>query len=309
MKLKNFAIPLMMAFLSAASEISAGWTAFTLPLKASELEFELDPYYTSLDYYLELTKSQIPVLREKNEFIIYRTLLLSVVPRFLVLEASVNPLPCLGLAVREYAPKLYGTVAMTSDFNLVRSLTAGFDEPYAFSLFLGNVVKFVPEGAVKHSGRGYSGILVSAGNYHIKDNVLIDDWWIETEAKIKGERSTEELKMSWSFRIGLRLHQNPDIRDLFYFGLSRDRTDPFYYRLSLLRNSSVECKLEFNLKTAEPVRFLVLAGIKFPIKGTRFIPGLKMGVLWEGKERYTGVLAGTGWTSGFKFVVNPTIKF
>jgi hypothetical protein len=61
------------------------------------IEFEPDAYYTNLGLYVALTSAPIPYLGEKTEKEIYRTLLSRFfTPRFLVLEASVNPLPYLG---------------------------------------------------------------------------------------------------------------------------------------------------------------------------------------------------------------------
>jgi len=69
---------------------------------------------------------------------------------------------------------------------------------------------------------GYSGFLFSAGNFHIKDDVLIPDVWLETECKLKGEQLSDDQTLKWSFRFGSKLHQNPEIADSFYIGIKRD---------------------------------------------------------------------------------------
>ena len=76
------------------------------------LELELDAYYSSVDVVLSLTDKPIPDVGEKGEFEIYKDLLLSShIPRFLVLEASVTPMPCLGVFIRENAPGFYENAA------------------------------------------------------------------------------------------------------------------------------------------------------------------------------------------------------
>ena len=109
--------------------------------KRLSLELELDAYYSSLDLIASLTDKPIPDVGEKSEFEIYKDLLLSsYLPRFLLLEASVNPMPCLGVLIKENAQDFYEDAEVADGINLVRVVTAGFEEPYALSMFLGNVV-------------------------------------------------------------------------------------------------------------------------------------------------------------------------
>jgi hypothetical protein len=97
----------------------------------SGVEFLLSgSYYTSAGLYLPLTRSPTPDAGERSEAQLYWSLLQgALVPRFLVLEASVNPLPCLGVAVHEWRAA-YDGAQVTSDLNLVRALTAGRARPW-----------------------------------------------------------------------------------------------------------------------------------------------------------------------------------
>ncbi len=169
-----------------------------------ELVFEPDAYYTDLDLIISLTKSPIPQLGEMTESEIYGKLLsrAALLPQFLVLEASINPMPYLGTYIREHNEHFYDDAQISGSLNWVKALTAGFEEPYAVSLFAGNVVGFSVPGSREIAGNGYSGYLFSAGDYQIKDNTLIHDRWMEFEWKMKGDWKSPVKKLSWSFRIG-----------------------------------------------------------------------------------------------------------
>jgi hypothetical protein len=145
--------------------------------------FEADAYYTDLELITALTQSPIQHVGEKTESEIYRTLLsdAAVLPRFLVLEASINPMPYLGVYIKKNHPDLCENAQVSGSFNWIQALTAGLQEPWALSLLAGNVVGFDVPGSSDTEGNGYSGYLYSVGNYHIKNNTLIHDRWQEIE--------------------------------------------------------------------------------------------------------------------------------
>lgn len=106
------------------------------------IEYELDAYYSSLGLYINLWDEPIKNAGKKKELLIYRDLLLdSYIPRFIVLESSIFPMPCLGVIHKEHGRNSYDKADLNG-FNIVKAITSGFEEPYAFSLFIGNVVKF-----------------------------------------------------------------------------------------------------------------------------------------------------------------------
>jgi hypothetical protein len=91
------------------SEQNHEGTATSYAYNRIKLVFEPDAYYTDLDLIISLTKAPIPQLGELTEVEIYRTLLsrAALLPHFLVLEASVNPMPYLGTYVKEHNRDLY----------------------------------------------------------------------------------------------------------------------------------------------------------------------------------------------------------
>jgi len=48
---------------------------------------------------------------------------------------------------------------------------------------------------------------------------------LELEAKLKGDRRSPVKKLSWSFRVGVKLHENPEVVDAAYLGIRRGRVD------------------------------------------------------------------------------------
>ncbi len=274
-----------------------------------EIEVEFDAYYSNVDYYIPLTGTPVPCCENENEFQVYRQLFSSPVPRFLVFEVSVNPMPCLGVLIRRNRPDDYARANLSETQNLVRSITAGFEDPWAASLFLGNVISFRPRGREDCEGKGYIGLLASAGNYHIKDNELIDDQWREAEIKIKGDRILPAMKVNWSFRTGFKHHDNPFIQDAVYFGLRRDRVDVNYYGLSLFRNTGYEYMMDVNKDTGRAIRHYFRIGKKIPFKNSKIAFTFDTGVIWESAEKYTGPLRRAGTESQYQVLMQPNIVF
>ncbi|MGA2090226.1 MAG: hypothetical protein ABSH12_02035 [Endomicrobiales bacterium] len=274
-----------------------------------ELEIELDPYYSDIDYYVPLTQKPIICLTEQNEWKIYRSLLLDPVPRFLVFETSVNPMPCLGVFILKNEPAVYQRATVSPSLNLVQALTAGFEEPYAYSVFWGNVVSFRPQGSTNYVGKGYIGLLLSIGEYNIDNNELIEDQWFEAELKFKGDRDAPESKMSWSFRLGMRHNGNVDINDTAYFAVRRDRIDVNDYSFSLLKNIGYEYSIDIAKDTGRPIRQYIRFGKKFPLRNSKTAFSLDLGLLWQGQDEYNGPLRFTNIGDTFQILIQPNISF
>lgn len=272
-------------------------------------EYELDAYYTNIGLYINLTDNPIPDAGEKDEFQIYKELLFSsYVPRFVVLEAAVFPMPNLVVHLKDNSPEFYKNGELIGDVNLIKALTAGFQEPYAFSLFLGNVVTFSSPGEKHERGNfGYMGYLISFSNYHIKDNELIEDRSVELEWKIKGDRKFSTHDLHWSFRVGGKLHSNPDIRDALYVSLRRDRLD--FERLdSILANSGFEYTFDMDMKSLTPIRHYFTIDKKWPLEKRKVAFSLAAGFIWEGGRKYTGALSERD-PESFQIILRPNITF
>ncbi|MCX5793564.1 MAG: hypothetical protein NTY45_15295 [Elusimicrobia bacterium] len=285
--------------------------------KKTTFEVELDPYYSAYGMYNSLTGKPIPHLQVKNELEIYKELISKFYqPRTLIIEASLNPLPYAGTLIRQHQPRLYERGQLTSNFNAIQAVTAGFEEPWALSLFLGNVVTFdTINKSFQGKRNGYSGLLFNFGNYHIKDNTLIHDNWLEAEGKLKGEQILTDRSLRWSFRGGAKFHENRYIADSFYIGFRRSRTD---FKESgkdnfWLHNSGFEYVSDFSQKKLEPIRHYLVVDKKFPMKNSRMAFTLGLGFVWTADKKYSGPLSNKAGnintTNTFQFILQPNLEF
>lgn len=312
---------LLLCLLPTAATAQAGLPAETdAPADAPEaarpeLLWEFDPYYSSAAWLLPLTDSPLPDGGPLPEVEVYRRLLHdSLRPRLLMLEASVYPLPAAGTWLKKHEPALYedfnvGT-AGSNQLNLIDAVTTGFQEPWALSLFAGSSMRFSAGGGASAGGRnrGYMGYLVSFGGKHIRNNVLIDDNWWELEWKLKGERDSELETLDWSFRLGLKTHGHPDIRDVAYLGLRRSNLDYGASWLSLLRNSEITLLTEVGQHGGRLLRQEVILGRKLPLRRYRVALTLEAGLVYESPAKYRGHLADPS-ADSLNFVLRPNLEF
>lgn len=276
--------------------------------------WELDPYYSDVGVEFPLDGRPVPDGGTMSEEDVYRTLFReSLRPRILLLEASVYPLPAFGAWLRGNHPDVYDSFSLGdvggNQLNLMQGLTAGFQEPWAISAFVGGEETFSREGDDnRRQNRGYMGYLVSFGEKHIRENVLIDDPWWEFEWKLKGDRAFHDEQLHWSFRVGIKNHGNPYIRDVAYVGFRRDNLDfraPF---LGFLNNSSIDLMTEVAQDDGHFMRQEIVIGKKYPLRRWRVAMELDVGVIYEDPGKYTGPLAGQR-ADSVTFVFRPNINW
>jgi len=294
------------------------WASRGIPVRAQEeegkkttVEVELDPYYASAGLYNSLTGKPIPHMGAVPELEIYRELIKNFYkPRTLVLEASINPLPYAGTLIRRHQPDIYRHMKVSDNLNAVEALTAGFEEPWALSLFFGNVITFESiNKALQGKRTGYSGILLNAGNLHIKNNILIRDKWVEAEGKLKGEQYLADRTLRWSFRGGLKAHENKYIADSFYLGFRRSRTDFGASKSFWLNNSGFEYVADFSQIKFEPLRHLFLVEKKFPVS-RHSVLSMGAGFVWTSNKKYSGPLSDKdAGHNSFQFILRPNLEF
>lgn len=277
----------------------------------TEFVHELDPYYSQISLHIPLTSQPIAVLTDMNEFQVYRRLFVdSLVPRYMLLEAAVFPMPLLGVAAKHYVPDFYRDFNIgSSNINLIEAITAGFQEPYAFSIFFGDMVSFVKPGEGKvGSNKGYMGYMASYSNQHIKRNVLIPDHNLEVEWKTKGDWIFRDQKQSWSFRVGAKVHDNPEIANSFYLGLRRSNLDYLGNLLSFMHNSTIDFRWDFSARDGRLLRQEYIIGKKFPIKAWHVAFKMDVGLIWEDPARYSGSLRDKDFQN-LTAVIRPNIEF
>ena len=289
----------------------AATTAFVSKKAETEFVWELDPYYSEVSLHIPLTDTPIPEVSDADELKVYRNLFFnSLVPKFMLIEAAVMPMPLVGVATKRYAQDFYKDFNIgSSNFNLLEAVTAGFQEPYAFSIFFGDMVSFVKPGEEKiSSNKGYMGYMASYSNQHIKRNVLIPDHNVEAEWKLKGDRFFKDNKLSWSFRLGAKIHDNPNITNTYYIGFRRNNLDFTADFLSFLDNSDIDFRWDFSAKNGNLIRQEYIFGKKFPITSWHVALRMDVGVIWEDSATYSGPLRDQDFQN-VTAVIRPNIEF
>ncbi len=277
----------------------------------TELAWEFDPYYTNVGFYTPLTSEPIPTITSDSEFEIYSKLVEgSAIPRFMLLEASVYPMPVLGTHLKGNSPDFYNQWETgKGGNNILEAATAGFQEPWAVSAFFGNIAKLVRPGETRSGNNmGHTGYLVSAGSKHIKENVLIGDNWLELEWKIKGQRNFPNDKLQWSFRVGGKFHDNPDITNVAYAAIHRNNLNPNFPFLDWLKNTEVDFKIHVAQGSGQLVRVEMIAGKKYPLPGKNYTPTLNIGFVWSSPKEYSSLLANHSQDT-VTLVFRPSIEF
>ncbi|MCK5001730.1 MAG: hypothetical protein KAS57_01810 [Gammaproteobacteria bacterium] len=277
----------------------------------NSIEFEWDPYYSNAGYYISLTDEPIPEIVEDDEAKTYDRLLDSAItmPRFVLLELSANPLPMLGEYIRDHHPNTYENAQLRGDLNIVQAFTEGFEEPYAVSLFFGSVMRFVKPGEkIKTKNRGYTGYLASFGDKHIVNNTYINDNWYELEWKTKGDQDFKNKTLSWSLRVGSKIHDHPDITDVIYFGLRRNHFDAASDEISWFQNADIDYKIELDNDNFELVQQNLFINKKWPAPFGAEKSAFELGVGFIlGKNKYSGSLQNQ--SEDFRLILRPSFKF
>lgn len=280
----------------------------------TEFLWELDPYYSSIGLEIPLSRDALPDGEELREIQVYRELFRqSLRPRIMMLEGSVYPLPAAGAWLKSNHPDVYDDFDIghlgDNQLNVLDGITAGFQEPWAISLFVGSAMRFSrKEEAADTRNRAYMGYLVSAGKKHIRNNTLIDDDWWEFEWKLKGERNLNDEELSWSFRAGIKNHGNPDIVDVAFVGLRRSNLDFDGPLLGIVANSNIELLTEVDQHSMRFLRQELTIGKKFPLPRQRFALSLDIGFIYEDEAKYRGTLVDPD-ADAFTLVFRPNIAF
>ncbi|MBV6494227.1 MAG: hypothetical protein LDLANPLL_02258 [Turneriella sp.] len=284
--------------------------------------YGLDAYYSYGSMVINFTDKPMQDLGEDSELKIYENLFVSPFspPRYALLELSVYPLPIAGVAVRSEAYDFYQRAQVGGEgFNLIRSATRGYQEPYAVSLFLGNMARYRPLSRTpeereinKQSGYqnsiGYTGYLISYGSHHIKDNELFRDNWVEAAWKIKGDQLFTLQTFQWDYGVGVKIHEHPLISNIAFLSVKRNRLDYSADSWDFLANSGFELRVDFKISSLRPVRTYFEVNKKWPIKkATAFV--LVLGFTWESDYLYDGILNNYPGGQNFQVLLRPNITF
>ena len=279
--------------------------------RMTQFTWALDPYDSNLAFDSPLGDKPIETIQSDDPAALFRGLMQdSLVPHYMYVQGDVYPLPVLATYLKSHSPHTYKKADLqTTGVNLIESSTTSYQEPWALSLFLGNIADLRRPGQSQGANNvGYCGWLFSGGTQHLKDNELIQDDWYKVEWQVRGDLLDRGAKFSWNFRIGSKFNANPYITDVMYLGLQRDDLDfrkPF---LSWLDNSSADLQFEFSQLGGRVVREEFVVGKKYPLPDAGYAITLSIGVVWDGVGEYSGPLRDSP-KSQYTLVFQPSIQF
>ena len=276
-----------------------------------EYDYDIDIYYSSVSAFIDIdTDKNVTDATNFTEKQIYTKLIKNTFePNVFLVEASFHPMSWGGVWYRRHYPSQYEK-ANINDFNLVKALTAGWEEPYSISFFIGRMMIFKRENS-KHIGRNraFIGYLITLGNKSIKDNMSYKDYWSNIEFKLKGTRELKDRNLDWSFRTGYRHHNNNDFVDTIYIGARRSGIDFKKSIWSIKYNSAFESMLEFNAKSFSVTKAKLILEKKWPLSFFKKVTfGLGVGYLYYGGNRYKGALKEEG-IDKHQLILRPNLKW
>jgi len=276
-----------------------------------EYDYEIDAYYSNVSAFIDLDRdNNITDATNHTETQIYTDLILNTFsPNIFLLEFSVHPMSVGGIYFRKNHEEMYEETKI-EEFNIVKAVTAGYEEPYALSFFIGRMMVFKNKES-DHIGknRAFVGTLLSIGDYTIKDNMTHYDKWYNIEFKLKGTRDKKDRDLDWSFRIGTMLHENKDFEDSIYVGARRSSTDYKKSVWSFIDNSAFSVMVAVSAETFNFTESEVILEKKWPLSWSEKMSfGLGIGYLFNGGNKYNGELKGEG-VDNHQIIFRPNLKW
>lgn len=276
-----------------------------------EFDYELDAYYSNVSAFIDLDRSaEIRDAHTLSESKIYKDLILnSLSPNIFLVELALHPMPLAGIYFRHEHDSMYRQTQLNK-FNAVKAITAGFEEPYSISFFMGRMMVFKKKNG-EHIGknRAYIGYLVTLGNYSIKDNYAHNDNWMNVEFKLKGTREQEIKDLDWSFRVGGRFHDNHNFVDTLYVGARRKSIDYKKTVYSFIYNSAFNTMLAVDSKKFRLTEAEFVVEKSFPLSWSKKMSfSIGLGYLYYGDNKYSGDLKEDG-VDNHQLIIRPNFTW
>jgi hypothetical protein len=258
----------------------------------SQVTFDVYKPYGSI--YFKFRRTEKPfVMQPGNEREIYSQLVRRLlVPTYFLLQGTAYPLAALSSLLETDHLRLYNRFQTPFDLNVVRTIGAGYEEPYAISLFLGNILLLVHSDSLKpglrQSGSALAGFLISGGYHQIHNNIYFPDRFYQVELMLIGNfKEPRQRRLTWNFRLGAKIHQKEFLRDMITVSVERSHSDWRYRGWSPIRNAIFKYQGYFpapNSENKTPAGLqLISVGKKFPISvwQRKLLVILAAGVRWE----------------------------
>ncbi len=266
-------------------------------------QLSLDIYKSYAPFYIHLERNKKPAIWRKGEELeIYSDLSQRLLfPRYLVLQVTAYPVASLSSFMETDRYSTYQRFELIPNINLIRSIGAGDEEPYAFSLLMGNILFLAYEDSIsqklKQSGSAIAGLLFSTGGHQIYNNIYLHDQWYQVELILTGNlQEHRKRKLAWNFRFGIKLHQNDFFNHEITMAIERNHSERRAHLWSLSKNSIFKFNThipfgDMDGQIALP-RYLILMGKKIPmtLMNRSIFATLSFGVRWERTRQFNHYL-------------------
>jgi len=289
--------------------------AFTLAGRSGGLAVTPDPFRSYASLFYQLTTSDEIYIWQNNEWPLYRDLLLrSYRPTHLILEWTFYPLATGAAWFEEQHPPLFRRFDLGGDFNLLKSLGGGRQEPFSVSLFTGQIAAFLTldtDDELRIAARGIAGPVLTCGWWQLFDNQLVRSNWYRIEWKIKGQGRTTTHRHEWDIKSGYRCFGLRGLPNVVSIALSRSHFEKGSPGWGLWHNSLMESQIEAPLThfRRAPSRLSVHYGKMIPWR--KRLIGLKAGLVYENRPSYDSLTAGftQSYRKTWTFHFQPMIWF
>jgi hypothetical protein len=248
------------------------------------------PYRSYASLFLDLTRKDEFLIWHENEVQLYRDLVRRSFQRdYLVVEATGYSVAALSAWMEAEQNARYRQFDIGSEFNLLRSLGAGYQEPWSMSVFLGQLLTYWStddQDELFIAARGAAGLVATGGLHQLFDNSVVEGPWTRLEWKVKGQGSEGPRERYWDLKVGHRWYGLSQIPNTLTLTLERGRTDRMRFKWNPEQNNVT--LLQLQLPTTE-----LRSGLsRVLFEYTKFVPvrgilvGLKVGFLYENRKPY-----------------------
>ncbi len=188
-------------------------------------ELGLDPYEAYFSLNIDLRKRYTIREIKNDELELYGLMLKNAfVPGYFSVQASSYPLLWTSAWLQDEKPEAFHNMDFASgEQNVMTLLSSEYTDPFAFSVFLGEIMNFRKQvyGKPPQSGYGLMGYILTVGTLSSYNNVLLWDNWLEFKWRVKGLKKYEEKFRTWDMMLGYIFHENPQFYNVMIVELSR----------------------------------------------------------------------------------------
>jgi len=248
-------------------------------------------YKSYSSVYVDMDKKREAILWEEDEIGLYKDLVIkSVKPGFLLAEVTGYPVASFSAWMEEENNDDYHKLDIGGNFNLLKSLSGGRQEPLSVSFLIGQVATYFDldeNDDLIIAAKGASGVVVTGGLHQLFDNSFVRSNWFRVEWKVKGSGGYANKRWNWDLKAGFRRYGLSDIPNTITIALKRSRKEKSKTDWRVLHNSKVSIEFEYPAsETADGFsRIQAVYGKYFPFIG--HLAGMDFGFLFENRREYS----------------------